>query len=162
HEAGLVVVIEIPANVYPALRLVVEVLQRRRLDGVDRNAGAVFHDPDDAIARDGPAWCELYLHVAGEPPDRKRGRPLRLGRPVLARLGRSARYAEHHAGSAADVEPAFIGGRLHRHAFVLVVRIDRPHDVEGRKLSAPDRSNGVLDILLAKTVQRGLEAFARE
>src|SRR3546814_1856025 len=50
HEAGLVVIVEIPTDIDPALRLVVEALQCRRLDRIDGQAAAIFHDPDNAVA----------------------------------------------------------------------------------------------------------------
>src|SRR6476660_6766535 len=42
--------IDIPAYVEPALRLLLEILQRRRLDRIDRDPLARRDDPDNAVA----------------------------------------------------------------------------------------------------------------
>src|SRR5580704_4255978 len=55
RKALRVRIVDIPAHVEPALRLLLEILQRRRLDRIDRDALARRDDPDDAVARHRPA-----------------------------------------------------------------------------------------------------------
>src|SRR5882724_2652223 len=42
--------VDVPAHVEPALRLLLEILQRRRLDRIDRDALPRRDDPDDPVA----------------------------------------------------------------------------------------------------------------
>src|SRR5690606_16246903 len=102
------------------------------------------------------------LHAAGETADRKRGLPLSFQGRLIARLRRTARNTEHHARGAADIEPALVGGRLYRHALVLVVGVDGAHDIDGGQFATADGRDHVLDILLAESMQGRLEAFPRE
>ena len=84
-------VVDIPAHVEPALRLVLEILQRRRLDRIDRDALARRDDADDAVARHRAAVRrELDRQIGIDAADRDRRRSLRAGsgRRFQLQLGR--------------------------------------------------------------------------
>ena len=69
-KRSLVLLVDVPAHVDPALRLVVEGLQRRRLDRIDGDAGARLHDADDAVAGHGAFRREAHRQVAAHAADR--------------------------------------------------------------------------------------------
>src|SRR3954453_12287356 len=71
--------VDVPAYVEPALRLLLEILQRRRLDRIDRDPLARRDDADDAIAGNGDAiGRELHRKSGIQAADRYRERaPMR-------------------------------------------------------------------------------------
>src|SRR4051794_41958579 len=63
--------IDVPAHVEPALGLVVEGGERRRLDRIDRHPFAWSQDADDAVARNGAAvGGKAHRQIRVEPADR--------------------------------------------------------------------------------------------
>src|SRR5689334_5666357 len=74
--------VDVPAHVEPALGLLLEILQRRRLDRIDRDALAWGGDPDDSIAGHGAAVRrELDRQIGIDAADRDRvGAARGLGR----------------------------------------------------------------------------------
>ena len=116
-KALLVVLVDVPAHVDPALRLVVIGGQRRRLDRVDGDAGARLQDADDAVAGHGALRRETHRQVAVGAADRERHGPscrlCRPSRPCRVRRRTAAGDAEDHARRVAQTEPALLalGGR---------------------------------------------------
>jgi len=105
----------------------------------------------------------VWATVARVPGSFKaRHRPLPICPLVFGGLRGAAGDAEHHAGDASHVEPALVRQGLYGDALVLVVRIDRAHDVDRRELSASDGCNGILHVLLAEAMEYGLQAFTGE
>ena len=101
RKALLVVLVDVPAHVDPALRLVVEGRQRRRLDRIDGDARARLHDADDAVAGHRALRRETHRQVAAHAADRQR---VALAfRCSLPRLRDAAGHLEQHAGGVADV-----------------------------------------------------------
>src|SRR5664279_5277301 len=71
-------IIDIPAHNEPALRLLLEILQRWRLDRIDRDALAGRNDPDDPVARHRPAvWRELDRQIGIDATNRNSRRAAR-------------------------------------------------------------------------------------
>ena len=101
-------VLDVPAHVEPALGLVVEGLQRRRLDGVDGDALSRREDADDAVARHGAAFGEAHRHVALVRP--RIGMARSSAPAPLPRCGfpREARHPELEAAHASEAEPALL------------------------------------------------------
>ena len=85
REALALALVDVPAHVEPALGLVVEVLQGRRLDRIDGDPLARRHDADDALAGHRAALGEADRHVAVEAADRD---SVILGSPSVAATGR--------------------------------------------------------------------------
>src|SRR5665213_2936528 len=85
-------IVDIPAHVEPALRLLFEILQRRRLDRIDGDALARRNDADDAVARHRAAiGRELDRQVGIDAADRNRRRAARrIGRRFQLELDREA------------------------------------------------------------------------
>ena len=67
----LAFLVEVPAHVEPAFRLIVEGGERRRLNGIDRDPFAGSQNADDPVAGDGAAvGGETNRQVAVEAADR--------------------------------------------------------------------------------------------
>src|SRR6202012_3134796 len=65
--------VDIPAHIEPALRLLLEILQRRRLDRIDRDALPGRDDADDAVDRPpAAARRELDRQIGIDAADRDR------------------------------------------------------------------------------------------
>ena len=78
-EARLVGLVEIPADIDPALGLLVEFRERRRLDRIDGDRLLADMDADDAVARHCAGRRETDLDVATETTERMRLRDLLPG-----------------------------------------------------------------------------------
>src|SRR5258708_3062296 len=107
--------VHIPTHVEPPVGRLLELLQRRRLDGVDGNPLPRRHDADDAITRPGAAARrEAYRQVGVDATDRNGGAL------VLA-----ARHLELHGFGFSKAEPTGFRVRRTRRggALLLVVWI---------------------------------------
>ena len=130
--------VDVPAHVEPALRRVLEVLQRRRLDRIDRDALARRQDADDAVARHRAAVRrEAHRQIAVDAADRDR-----------AAVCSAVRHLEHHRLALLQPEPAALGlRRRHRARRALPCSRDtsrarrrRPASRRGRPRPARPRS----------------------
>ena len=105
--------VDIPAHVEPALRLLLEILQRRRLDRIDRDALARRHDADDAVARHRAAVRrELDRQIGIDAADRDRRRAARgIGRRFQLQLDREALLGAEPRRPALPCSPDTSRGR---------------------------------------------------
>ena len=137
--------VDVPAHVEPALRLFLEILQRRRLDRIDRDALARRDDADDAVARHRAAVRrEVDRQVGIDAADRDRRR----------------RCAPDRAATSAlqlDRQPLLLRRRSAADALFLVVGIHRARDVGGPHLAAADRRHHVVDRGARQPRQRALQ-----
>src|SRR5262249_62274833 len=66
--------LHVPAQAEPALGRVLEILQRRRLNGVDGDPLAWRENPDNTVAWHGsPIWYEPHRQIGIDAADRDRG-----------------------------------------------------------------------------------------
>src|SRR5260370_138676 len=106
-------IVDIPAHVEPALRLLLEILQRRRLDRIDLHALARGDDPDAPAASLGRvpfgfAWAYSFLARANSRSGMGRRRPaygsrtaVRVARRIAARA-LPVTASDSHADGGAD------------------------------------------------------------
>ena len=135
-EALAIALLDVPAHVEPALRLVVELRQFGRLDRIDRDALARRDDADDAVAGHGAAaGREAHRQVAARAAD---GDGLSALVPALVRIAAAPGIWNSMPVPALQAEPAVFLGRLRDvvDALVLVVGIDGAQHVDGGNLAA--------------------------
>ena len=120
HARGktpLLFLVDVPAHVIPAVRLVLISRKRRRMDRVDGDPLARRQDADDAVARHRAAVRrKTDRHVVDRTADRYGTAEQRF--PLWAVL---ARHFESDALTRLDLDPAFLLGRLR--ALVFCARV---------------------------------------
>src|SRR5579871_2997400 len=142
-------VVEVPAQIDPTLRLVLELFERRRVDRVDGDAFARRHDADDAVARHRAAVRRKADRQFGV-DTANRNRAVAAGRFELDRFG------------ALEAKPATFRFRRRRgYALVLVVRIHGAHDVGGAHFAAADRRHDIVDRGAGQPRQGAFELLVR-
>ena len=147
--------VDVPTDVEPAFRLIVESDQRRRLDRIDGDAFSGREDPDDAVSRDRAAiGREAHRQVARLTPDGDR--------PV--RLGGTRGHLEAEVLRLLETEPA--GVALLRSGAGLArlddLGMDGPDHIARKHLAAPDRGQHVVRRGTRQARERGPELVLGE
>src|SRR5262245_27037709 len=163
REALCIVLVDVPGHVDPALRLLVERLQRLGMNRIDGDALARVEDADDAVAWDRAVRCEADRQIAAQAPDRD---AVCAGGALAFAAAARAGPTELQAHDLAEAEPAFFSALdfappLWRLA-LRVFRAGGLDDVGGGQLTAADGGNDIFRGLLRKPPERLSEGLLAE